>query len=140
MISGPTPSHPTPVLEQLPPVDLRPCGDEARLPDRKTPADDLDVVDRQILQRRSVNRRGNGADGVEHQPPQTVFRSVRCPGRGNAFSARLELPGDPDPRTPRPGPRTPPSPHVSCGRPASEVCPSCFPDRSWETPFRRNDC
>jgi rubredoxin len=29
-------------------VDLCPCGDEARLPDRKTPADNLDVVDREF--------------------------------------------------------------------------------------------
>jgi len=35
-----------PVLEQFRPVDLRPCGDEARLPGRKVPADDFNVVNR----------------------------------------------------------------------------------------------
>jgi hypothetical protein len=35
-----------PILEQFPPVDLRPCDDQARLAGRETPPNDFDVVDR----------------------------------------------------------------------------------------------
>ena len=42
----PAPLQSLPILEQFPLVDFRPCDDKARLPGRKIPADDFDVVNR----------------------------------------------------------------------------------------------